>query len=185
MDSFAQADTSGRWQFWIDRGGTFTDVVARRPGGTVLTRKLLSDDPRRYRDAGVHAIRDVLGLAPDEPIPASSIDVVRMGTTVATNALLERKGARTARLVTRGFADALRIGDQHRPKLFARHIQLPSMLYEGVVEVDERIDEQGHTVRELDLAAAETEMRALRKQGITSCAIVLMHGYRYRQRPPR
>ena len=170
---------AGRWQFWIDRGGTFTDVIARRFDGLVLTRKLLSDNPQRYRDAAVHAIRDVLGLDPDQAIPRDTIEVVRMGTTVATNALLERKGARTALVVTRGFADALRIGYQHRPKLFVRHIQLPSMLYEAVVEVDERIDARGNVIQVPDLLGAEKELSVLLELGITGCAIVLMHGYRY------
>jgi 5-oxoprolinase (ATP-hydrolysing) len=168
-----------RWQFWIDRGGTFTDVVARRSDGAVVTRKLLSENSQRYRDAAVHAIREVLGLATEAAIPGDAIEVVRMGTTVATNALLERKGARTALIVTRGFADALRIGYQHRPKLFVRHIQLPPMLYEAVAEVDERVDAHGSVVRELDLPAAERELRALLDCGITGCAIVLMHGYRH------
>jgi 5-oxoprolinase (ATP-hydrolysing) len=168
-----------RWQFWIDRGGTFTDVVARRPDGFLVTLKLLSDNPQRYRDAAVHAIREILELAPDAPVPARNIEVVRMGTTVATNALLERKGDRTALVVTRGFADALRIAYQHRPKLFVRHIQLPSMLYEAVIEIDERVDAHGGIVRELDLDAAERDLLAALDAGITSCAIVLMHGYRH------
>src|SRR5262245_20328146 len=141
------------WQFWIDRGGTFTDIVARRPDGTLVTHKLLSENPERYRDAAVQGIRDLLGLAAGERIPAQRIEAVKMGTTVATNALLERKGDRTALLITRGFADALRIGYQNRPKLFVRRIELPSMLYERVVEVDERIGARGDIVRPLDVAA--------------------------------
>ena len=117
------------WQFWIDRGGTFTDIVARRPDGTLVTHKLLSDNPERYRDAAVHGIRALLGLAPDAAIPLDAIDAVKMGTTVATNALLERTGERTALVVTRGFGDALRIGYQNRPKLFVRRIELPTLLY--------------------------------------------------------
>ena len=124
---------SSGWQFWIDRGGTFTDVVARRPDGVLITRKLLSENPQRYGDAAVQGIREILGLAEDAPVAAQNVDAVRMGTTVATNALLERKGDRTVLVVTRGFADALRIGYQHRPKLFVRRIQLPSMLYETVI----------------------------------------------------
>ncbi|HEY4368609.1 MAG TPA: hydantoinase B/oxoprolinase family protein [Steroidobacteraceae bacterium] len=170
-----------RWQFWIDRGGTFTDVVARRSDGKVVTRKLLSDNSQRYDDAAVHAIREILGLAAAAAIPGHAIEVVRMGTTVATNALLERQGARTGLVVTRGFADALRIGYQHRPKLFVRHIELPSMLYEAVVEIDERIDAHGSVIQQLDLAAAEKQLRSLLNQGITGCAIVLMHGYRHRR----
>ena len=179
--ALAEVDTNRRWQFWIDRGGTFTDVIARRSDGVVVVRKLLSENPQHYLDAGLHAIRDVLKLAANAPVPGHAIEIVRMGTTVATNALLERKGSRTALAVTRGFADSLRIGDQHRPKLFVQRIQLPSMLYDTVMEVDERIDAHGNVEREPDLAAAETQMHALLRQGITSCAIVLMHGYRYRQ----
>jgi 5-oxoprolinase (ATP-hydrolysing) len=171
--------SSAGWQFWIDRGGTFTDVVARRPDGALIARKLLSENPQRYRDAAVQGIREILGIAEGAPVAAQDVDAVRMGTTVATNALLERKGDRTVLVVTRGFADALRIGYQHRPKLFVRHIQLPSMLYETVIEVDERIDAQGDVVRELDLAAAERDLQAALRAGISSCAIVLMHGYRY------
>ncbi|MBB6092033.1 5-oxoprolinase (ATP-hydrolyzing) [Povalibacter uvarum] len=168
-----------RWQFWIDRGGTFTDIVARSPGGRFITRKLLSEHPERYRDAAVQGIRELLECSAGEPLPVGRIEVVRMGTTVATNALLERKGERTLLLVTRGFRDALRIGYQHRPHLFVRKIDLPSMLYESVIEVDERIDAHGRTVRELDAAAARPLLQAAFDNGIRSCAIVLMHGYRY------
>ncbi|MFC4307730.1 hydantoinase B/oxoprolinase family protein [Steroidobacter flavus] len=170
---------AGRWQFWIDRGGTFTDVIGRRPDGELLTLKLLSENPQRYRDAAVQGIRELLQLAADAPIPSERIDAVKMGTTVATNALLERKGDRTVLLVTRGFADALRIAYQHRPKLFVRHIELPSLLYEEVVEIDERVAADGSVVRSLDLAAAEQSLRAVFALGIRSCAIVLMHGYRF------
>ena len=168
-----------RWQFWIDRGGTFTDVIGRRADGTLATLKLLSENPRRYRDAAVQGIRELLRLAPGEPIAAERIEIVKMGTTVATNALLERKGDRTLLVITGGFADALRIAYQHRPKLFVRHIQLPSLLYEEVVEIDERIGADGTVIRELDLAAAERDLRRAFATGIRSCAIVLMHGYRY------
>src|SRR5689334_14373951 len=168
-------------QFWIDRGGTFTDIVARRPDGTLVTRKLLSDNPERYRDAAVHGIRELLGLAAGAPIPADAIEAVKMGTTVATNALLERTGERTALVVTRGFADALRIGYQNRPKLFVRRIELPSQLYERVIEVDERIGAHGDVVRPLDLAALEPALRGAFADGIRAVAIVLMHGYRYPQ----
>src|SRR5499427_5986188 len=133
-----------RWQFWIDRGGTFTDIVARRPDGTLATHKLLSESPERYRDAA---------------IPADAIETVKMGTTVATNALLERKGERTVLLITRGFGDALRIAYQNRPKLFVRHIVLPTLLYERVIEIDERIGAHGEIVRPLDLTGAEREMK--------------------------
>src|SRR5262245_15659902 len=148
------------WEFWIDRGGTFTDVVARRPDGTLLTHKLLSENPERYRDAAVQGIRELLGLAPGAPIPPGTIEAVKMGTTVATNALLERKGERTLLVITKGFADALRIAYQNRPKLFARAIVLPELLYERVVEVDERITAKGEVLRAPDLAAAERDLRA-------------------------
>ncbi|MGH6996092.1 MAG: hydantoinase/oxoprolinase N-terminal domain-containing protein, partial [Stellaceae bacterium] len=124
------------WQFWIDRGGTFTDIVARRPDGTLVTRKLLSENPGRYRDAAVAGIRAILSIAPDAKLPDGAIDAVKMGTTVATNALLERKGERTVLVITKGFGDALRIGYQNRPKLFERRIVLPDLVYERVVEVD-------------------------------------------------
>jgi 5-oxoprolinase (ATP-hydrolysing) len=169
------------WQFWIDRGGTFTDIVARRPDGTLATHKLLSDNPERYRDAAVQGIRELLGVAPGAPIPADRIDAVKMGTTVATNALLERKGERAALVITRGFADALRIGYQNRPKLFVRRIELPAQLYERVIEAGERIGAHGDLVAPLDLAGAERDLRAAFADGIRAVAIVLMHGYRYPQ----
>src|SRR6185436_13215870 len=159
------------WQFWIDRGGTFTDVIGRRPDGALVTLKLLSENPQRYRDAAVQGIRELLQLAPAEPMPADRIDAVKMGTTVATNALLERKGDRTALIITRGFADALRIAYQHRPKLFVRHIELPSLLYEDVVEVDERMSADGNIVRALDLSSAQNELQRLFDRGVRSCAI--------------
>src|SRR5689334_7287151 len=168
-------------QFWIDRGGTFTDIVARRDDGALVTHKLLSDNPERYRDAAVQGIRDLLGLARDEPIPAGAISGVKMGTTVATNALLERTGERTALVITRGFGDALRIGYQNRPKLFVRHIQLPTVLYERVIEVDERLGAHGDVVRPLDLTTLEPALRAAFTDGIRAVAIVLMHGYRFPQ----
>ena len=167
------------WQFWIDRGGTFTDIVARRPNGTLVTHKLLSENPERYRDAAIAGIRDLLGVAPDAPIPAAAIEAVKMGTTVATNALLERKGERTVLAITRGFGDALRIAYQNRPKLFVRHIVLPAPVYERVVEIEERIGAHGELVKAIDLAAAERDLRAAFADGIRACAIVLMHGYRY------
>src|SRR5688572_6913120 len=167
------------WQFWIDRGGTFTDIVARRPDGALITHKLLSENPGRYDDAAIAGIRELLGVAPGAALPADRIDAVKMGTTVATNALLERKGDRTVFVTSRGFADALRIAYQHRPKLFVRHIELPSMLYEQVVEIDERIGAHGDVIRPLDLAQAETALRGAFDRGIRACAIVLMHGYRH------
>ena len=171
----------GMWQFWIDRGGTFTDIVARRPDGTLVTHKLLSANPGRYADAAVHGIRELLGLAPGAAIPDGAVDAVKMGTTVATNALLERTGERTALVITRGFADALRIGYQNRPKLFVRRIELPALLYERVIEVDERIGAHGDVVAPLDLAAARRDLAAVRADGIEAVAIVLMHGYRFPQ----
>src|SRR5690349_1230303 len=167
------------WQFWIDRGGTFTDIVAQRPDGTLVTHKLLSDNPERYRDAAVQGIRELLGLAAGAPIPRAAIAAVKMGTTVATNALLERKGERTALVITRGFADALRIGYQNRPKLFVRRIELPTQLYERVIEVDERIDVRGEVVRPLDERQAEAALRDAYDAGIRAIAIVFMHGYRH------
>jgi 5-oxoprolinase (ATP-hydrolysing) len=170
---------SGSWEFWIDRGGTFTDVISRRPDGTLLTHKLLSENPEAYRDAAVHGIRHLLGLAPGEAIPSERIGAVKMGTTVATNALLERKGERTLLLITKGFRDALRIGYQARPKIFARHIVKPDMLYERVVEVDERVRADGTIERELDLDPVRDELARAKKDGIRAVAVVLMHAYRY------
>src|SRR5437868_9559450 len=127
------------WDFWIDRGGTFTDVVGRRPDGTLVAHKLLSENPEAYRDAAVQGIRDLLSLSKDAPIPRGAIGAVKMGTTVATNALLERKGERTLLVTTKGFRDALEIGYQARPKIFARNIIKPEQLYSEVVEIDERV----------------------------------------------
>src|SRR5579872_1824796 len=170
---------SGGWEFWIDRGGTFTDVIGRRPNGSLLTHKLLSDNPEAYRDAAVEGIRRLLGLAPGAAIPSERIGAVKMGTTVATNALLERKGERTLLLITKGFRDALRIGYQARPKIFAKHIIKPDMLYERVAEVDERVRADGTVERPLDLARARAELERARADGIRAVAIVLMHAYRY------
>ena len=145
-DIAQRAEATGRWQFWIDRGGTFTDVVARRPDGVLVTHKVLSENPERYRDAAVYGIRRALGLPADAAIPADAIEAVKMGTTVATNALLERTGDRTVLAITAGFADALRIGDQNRPRLFDRNIVLPELLYERVVEVPGRMTAAGEEV---------------------------------------
>jgi 5-oxoprolinase (ATP-hydrolysing) len=172
------SDDHRRWQFWIDRGGTFTDVVARRPDGGLIAHKLLSENPERYADAALQGIRDVLGVAADAAIPDDAIEAVKMGTTVATNALLERKGEPTVLVVTKGFADALRIGYQNRPKLFARHIELPEMLYSSVVEVDERLAADGSVLKAPDLAAVRRDLQAAYDTGIRSAAIVLLHGYR-------
>jgi 5-oxoprolinase (ATP-hydrolysing) len=162
---------SSGWTFAIDRGGTFTDVIGTAPDGRIVTEKLLSENPRQYDDAALEAIRRIAG--------DDAVADVRMGTTVATNALLERKGARTALAITRGFGDALRIGLQARPEIFARHIVLPSMLYERVVEIDERIGADGEVVREFDEAAARETLAEVRESGIDSLAIVLMHGWRF------
>ena len=170
---------AGGWQFWIDRGGTFTDVVARRPDGTLVTRKLLSENPDHYRDAALHAIGEVLGLDADAPLAGRPIESVKMGTTVATNALLERRGARTVLVITRGFADGLRIAYQNRPKLFVRHIVLPALLYERVVEVDERMSARGQVLRPPDLEAARAGLEAAHEAGIRAAAIVFLHGYRF------
>jgi 5-oxoprolinase (ATP-hydrolysing) len=168
-----------RWQFWIDRGGTFTDIVAKRPDGALVTHKLLSENPERYRDAAIQGIRDLLGLAPGAPIPSERIEAIKMGTTVATNALLERKGERTLLVITKGFADALRIAYQNRPKLFARKIELPELLYERVVEADERVTAKGEVLKPLDIAALRRDLVAARAAGVAACAIVFMHGYRF------
>ncbi|MFW6693195.1 hydantoinase B/oxoprolinase family protein [Streptomyces sp. MAR4 CNX-425] len=173
---------TARWQFWIDRGGTFTDVVGRRPDGTLVARKLLSHDPGRYGahdDAAVAGVRLLLGLGPDEPVPAERVEVVKMGTTVATNALLERKGEPTVLLVTEGFRDALRIAYQNRPRLFERRILKPEALYERVVEVPERVGAHGDAVRELDTAAVREALAAAYRDGFRSAAVVLVHGYRH------
>jgi len=168
-----------RWQFWVDRGGTFTDVVARDPDGRLITHKLLSENPERYADAPLQGMRDLLGLGADAPLPAARIGSVKMGTTVATNALLERKGDRCALLVTEGFADVLRIAYQNRPDIFAREIHLPEMLYEQVVEVPGRFDADGEELAVLDLAGAEAGLHRAFEAGIRSVAIVFMHGYRF------
>ena len=167
------------WQIWIDRGGTFTDLVARRPDGKLVTHKLLSENPGHYQDAALQGIRDLLGLAAHDPIPTDAVDVVRMGTTVATNALLERTGDRTVLVITTGFADALRIGYQNRPKLFERHIRLPEMLYERVIEVDERLNAAGEILTAPDPDTVRVDLQAAFDDGIRSAAIVFMHGYRH------
>src|SRR3954463_15042200 len=170
---------AGSWEFWIDRGGTFTDIVGRRPDGVLVPHKLLSENPEAYRDAAVQGIRDLLGVTPGEPIPRGAIGAIKMGTTVATNALLERKGERTLLLITKGFRDALRIGYQARPKIFARHIIKPEMLYERVVEIDERVRADGTVEREVDLAQVRGAPPPARQDGIAAVAIVFMHAYRY------
>jgi 5-oxoprolinase (ATP-hydrolysing) len=171
--------TQPRWQFWIDRGGTFTDIVARRPDGSLATAKLLSENPEQYRDAAVEGIRRLLGLAKGEPITPQLVECVKMGTTVATNALLERKGDRTLLVTSRGFRDALRIAYQARPRLFDRHILLPELLYERVIEADERVGARGELVQPLDEPALKRALQSAYDSGIRACAVVFMHGYRY------
>ncbi len=168
-----------QWQIWIDRGGTFTDIVAKRPDGTLITHKLLSENPEKYKDAAVQGIYELLQLETEATIPDQLIENVKMGTTVATNALLERKGDRTLFVTSRGFGDSLRIGYQTRPELFARHIILPEMLYEEVLEVNERLSARGECLIPLDEDAAETGLQKSFDHGIRSVAIALMHGYRY------
>jgi len=168
-----------RWHFWIDRGGTFTDIVARRPDGRLVTHKLLSEDPAHYEDAALAGIRDLLGVPRGRPLPAAPIAAVKMGTTLATNALLERKGERTALFMTRGFRDQLRIGYQNRPRIFDRHIVLPELLYGAVHEVNERVTARGEVVLPLDEELARRELDAAFRGGYRAAAIALMHGYRF------
>ncbi len=175
------SDSTNRWQFWIDRGGTFTDIVAKHPQGKIIIHKLLSENPEQYEDAAVQGIREILGLGVSDAIPSEQIEVVKMGTTVATNALLERKGDRTVLMITKGFKDALRIGYQNRPDIFAREIILPAMLYEQVIEVTERYDAKGNELIAVNLSQVEQDLQAAYKAGIRSCAIVFMHGDRYPQ----
>ncbi|PZD70947.1 Acetophenone carboxylase gamma subunit [Acaryochloris thomasi RCC1774] len=171
--------TNFRWQFWIDRGGTFTDIVARKPDGSRSVHKLLSENPSVYPDAALQGIRELMGIKADQPLPTEKIEVVKMGTTVATNALLERKGDRNLLITTKGFADLLRIGDQHRPDIFALEIVLPEMLYEQVVEVNERYSAHGEELQPVDLEAARADLQVAYDDGIRSCAIACLHSYRY------
>lgn len=168
-----------RWQFWIDRGGTFTDIVGRKPDGSLLTHKLLSENPEQYRDAAVAGIRHLLGLKPGEAISASLVDCVKMGTTVATNALLERQGEPTLLVTTRGFRDALRIGYQNRPRLFDRNVVLPELLYSAVLEAHERVGAQGEVLQAMDEALLKKGLLEHYAKGLRSVAVVFMHGYRY------
>jgi 5-oxoprolinase (ATP-hydrolysing) len=174
-----------RWEFWVDRGGTFTDIVARRPDGRLVAHKLLSDNPRAYRDAAVAGIRQLLGLGPDDPFPAERVGSVRLGTTVATNALLERKGEPTVLVITRGFADALRIAYQNRPRIFDRKIVLPEVLYDRVIEVAERVTADGEVLTPLDEEALARELHQAHDDGFRSAAVVLLHGYRYTEHEQR
>jgi 5-oxoprolinase (ATP-hydrolysing) len=165
------------WQFWVDRGGTFTDIVALGPDGALTTHKLLSDNPSRYPDAAVAGIRALLNLDDTDEVPSGDVDQVRMGTTVATNALLTRGGERTALVITKGFRDALRIAYQNRPRIFARHIELPELLYERVLEVDERIQADGTVIRPPDLDTLRAELRLARDDGIEALAVVCLHSH--------
>ncbi|WP_186391095.1 MULTISPECIES: hydantoinase B/oxoprolinase family protein [unclassified Pannonibacter] len=170
---------NGQWDFWIDRGGTFTDIVGRTPDGTIRAHKVLSENPEAYRDAAVQGIRELMGLAAGDPIPSGAIATVKMGTTVATNALLERKGERTALITTKGFRDALAIGYQARPDIFAKEIIKPELLYESVHEVSERLRADGTLETPLDEAEARAALEAAWNAGIRSVAIVFMHAYAY------
>ncbi len=169
------------WQFWIDRGGTFTDIIARPPNGTLISKKYLSDNPEAYPDAAVFGIKSILGLPQDAPVPDGLIDKIKMGTTVATNALLERKGDKVLLAITQGFKDAIEIGYQARPETFALKIVKPDILYQQVVEINERVSAKGEVLQALDLAASERSLQAAYQQGIRAIAIVLMHGYQYQQ----
>ena len=173
------------WDFWIDRGGTFTDVVGRAPDGTLTAHKLLSENPEAYADAAVQGIRDLLGLEKGQPIPPSKVGAVKMGTTVATNALLERKGDRTLLLITKGFRDALKIGYQARPKIFALEIIKPELLYERVAEVDERVLADGTVEGEPDMVRTRADLVAAKADGIDAVAIVFMHAYRFPEHEKR
>ena len=172
-------DQRDGWQFWVDRGGTFTDLVGRAPDGRLITHKMLSENPEAYKDAAIQGIRELLNLGPQDPIPEDAIEAVKMGTTVATNALLERKGDRTLLVVTKGFRDALRIGYQARPRLFVREIKLPELLYDRVEEVVERMDAHGEVVTPLDLDDLKPRLQAAFDDGIRAVAVLCMHGYRY------
>ncbi|NBS09501.1 MAG: hypothetical protein EBT49_08765, partial [Betaproteobacteria bacterium] len=168
-----------KWQFWIDRGGTFTDIVGKRPDGSLTTHKLLSDNPEQYRDAAVAGIRYLLGLNSSEPVTPDLVACVKMGTTVATNALLERKGEPTLLVTTQGFRDALRIAYQNRPRLFDRQIVLPELLYTEVIEAQERVGAHGEVLQALEVAHLRAQLLAAHGRGLRSVAIVFMHGYRY------
>jgi 5-oxoprolinase (ATP-hydrolysing) len=174
-----------RWEFWIDRGGTFTDVVARRPDGRLVARKLLSDHPEAYRDAAVAGIRQLLELEPGQEIPAERIGSVRLGTTVATNALLERKGEPTVLVITKGFGDALRIAYQNRPRIFDRRILLPEVLYDRVIEADERVTAQGEILTPLDEEKLKEDLKNAHQDGYRAAAVICMHGYRYPEHEQR
>ena len=180
-NSHASHSDQKTWQFWIDRGGTFTDIVGKRPDGRLVTHKLLSENPEHYKDAAVAGIRHLLGLKQHEVVTPEQVACVKMGTTVATNALLERKGEKTLLVTTRGFRDALRIAYQNRPRLFDRHIVLPELLYSEVVEAQERMSAQGDVIEALNVDDLRLQLQAHFDAGIRSVAIVFMHAYRYTQ----
>jgi len=179
VEANGRVDGQGAWDFWIDRGGTFTDVIGRDPAGNLHQKKMLSENPRSYRDAAVQGIRELIGLRPGEKFPHGVVHEVRMGTTVATNALLERKGEQTVLVTTRGFRDALELGYQARPDIFAKEIVKPELLYSDVVEIDERVLTDGTVEKPLDEPAAKAALEALKDRGVQAIAIVFMHAYRY------
>jgi len=166
-----------KWLIGIDRGGTFTDVVAQSPRGELITFKLLSEDPDRYADAAIYAIHILLNIPLSEKLPESSIHSIRMGTTVATNALLERKGTRVCLVTTRGFKDILKIGYQSRQRLFDLNIQKPTQLYESVLEIDERIDNHGKVLLAPNPKTIRPQLIRIFEQGIRSLAVVLLNSY--------
>ena len=168
------------WQFWIDRGGTFTDIVGRKPDGSIKTHKLLSENPERYRDAAVQGIRDLMGLEAGAQIPGGTIKAVKMGTTVATNALLERKGERTVLLITRGLRELLRIGYQNRPRLFDLNIQLPELLYDdAIVGKETRAVLVCNVLLPLNITQTRSALADAYAAGYRSVAVALMHSYRF------
>lgn len=170
---------AGQWEFWIDRGGTFTDIVAKSPDGALETRKFLSENPEAYDDAAIHGVRQFLDLADDAPIPGAAISAIKMGTTVATNALLERKGEPTVFVTSKGFRDVIEIGFQARPDTFALDIRKPELVYEKVIEVEERVRADGEVECSLELETARALLEAARDEGYRSVAIALMHAYRF------
>ncbi|MBV1934263.1 MAG: 5-oxoprolinase, partial [Parvibaculaceae bacterium] len=184
MDKYIKDDpsetaTQGQWDFWVDRGGTFTDIVARKPDGILVTHKLLSENPTHYKDAALQGIRDLLGLSPNDPLHTGAIRAVKMGTTIATNALLERKGEPTLFLTTQGFADILKIGTQSRPHLFKLAIEKPETLYTAVAEASERVSVEGEILIPLDLETTRDRLQAAYDTGLRAVAICFLHGYRY------
>jgi len=179
MNATTQASKQDEWQFWIDRGGTFTDIVAKHPDGSLHTKKLLSENPEAYEDAALQGIREFLNIKSKDPIPSDRVKIIKMGTTVATNALLERKGEPTVLAITEGLGDILEIGHQARPDTFALNIKKPSLLFSEIVQIKERIKEDGSIVTTLNIEAARRAFTDAFTKGFKSIAIVLMHAYRY------